>query len=193
MLKMKDRDIRTLTLNELYQKHANETNTKVINEMGLINGESRIDIAVINGILHGYELKSESDNLLRLPKQIENYNKIFERMTIVTDRKYLENVKELVPDWWGIMIVKNDRTGLREIRKGRKIKTQDEEALLNLLWKEEYNGLIDLLGYPKSLKRMRKKQVFDILLEDNRKSIIKKYIYDALRARNYNCFNVENI
>ncbi len=103
--------------------------------MGLINGESRIDIAVVNGILHGYELKSESDNLLRLPKQIENYNKIFERMTIVTDRKYLENVKELVPDWWGIMIVKNDRTGLREIRKGRKIKTQDEEALLNLLWK----------------------------------------------------------
>lgn len=186
MLKMKDRDIRNLTLNTLYQKHENESNTKIINEMGLINGESRIDIAVVNGILHGYELKSESDNLLRLPKQIENYNRIFERMTIVTDRKYLESVKMLVPDWWGIMVVKKDKSGLREIKKGRKIKTQDEEALLNLLWKDEYSGLIDILGYPKSLKRMRKNQIFEIILEDNRKSIIKKYIYDTLRARSYN-------
>lgn len=185
MLKMKDEDLRNLTLQELHQKHGHENDTKIINEMGLINGASRVDIAVVNGILHGYELKSESDNLLRLPKQVENYNRIFERMTIVVDRKYLESVKQIVPSWWGIMTVKKNKTGLIELRKGRKIKTQDEEALLNLLWKDEYNGLIDLLGYPKSYKQMRKKELFEIFLVDNRKSIIKKYIYDALRKRNY--------
>lgn len=186
MLKMKDRDLRDLTLKELNQKHEGELNTRIINEMGLINGASRVDIAVVNGILHGYELKSESDNLMRLPQQVENYNKIFERMTIVVDLKYLEEVKEIVPSWWGIKTIRKDKTGLRELRKGRKIKTQDEEALLNLLWKEEYNGLIDLLGYPKNYKKIRKQELFDIFLLDKRKSIIKKYIYDALRKRNYN-------
>ncbi|MCH4167670.1 MAG: sce7726 family protein [Streptococcaceae bacterium] len=183
---MKDKDIRNLTLRELYQLHDGEKNTRIINEMGLINGESRIDIAVVNGILHGYELKSESDNLSRLPQQIENYNKIFERMTIVTDQKYIKEVKKIIPSWWGIMTVRKDKKGLRELRKGRKVKTQDEEALLNLLWKNEYNELIDLLGYPKKIKSYRKQQLFDIILKDNRKSIIKKYIYDTLRKRNYN-------
>lgn len=182
---MKDEDIRNLTLKQLYQQHQNDQDTRIINEMGLINGASRVDIAVVNGILHGYELKSESDNLLRLPQQIKNYNRIFERMTIVVDRKYVEQVKEIVPDWWGISTVKMDKSGLRELRKGRKIETQDEEALLNLLWKGEYNGLIDLLGYPKSIKKMRKQQLFEIILSDKRKSTIKKYIYDALRSRNY--------
>lgn len=183
---MKDKDLRDLTLKDLYQKHGAENDTKIINEMGLINGESRIDIAVVNGILHGYELKSESDNLLRLPRQIQNYNRIFERMTLVVDRKYVEEVKEIIPDWWGIMTVRQDKTGLRELRKGRRIKTQDEAALLNLLWKEEYDGLIDLLGYPKKFKRMLKDELFELMLKDPRKDIIKKYIYDALRQRNYN-------
>lgn len=186
MLKMKDKDLRDLTLKELYQKHNGEENTKIINEMGLINGASRVDIAVVNGILHGYELKSESDNLLRLPRQVQNYNRIFERMTIVVDRKYVESAKGIIPEWWGIMTVRQDRTGLRELRKGRKIKTQDEEALLNLLWKEEYNGLIDLLEYPKKFKKMRKHELFEIILSDQRKSTVKKYIYDALRNRSYN-------
>jgi len=183
---MKDRDLRNLTLQQLYQKHNGEKDTRIINEMGLINGASRIDIAVVNGVLHGYELKSESDNLMRLPQQIKNYNRIFERMTIVVDPKYLCEIKELIPNWWGIMVVRKDKRGLRELRKGRKIKTQDEEALLNLLWKDEYNELIDLLGYPKKYKKLLKKDLFEIILNDKRKSIIKKYIYDALRKRPYN-------
>ncbi|EGO6705200.1 sce7726 family protein [Enterococcus faecalis] len=186
MSKMKDKDLRVLTLTELRKKHYGEKDTKIINEMGLINGASRIDIAVVNGVLHGYELKSESDNLTRLPNQIINYNRIFERMTIVTDRKYIEPVKEIIPDWWGIMTVRKDKKGLVSLKKGRKIATQDEEALLNLLWKEEYNDLIDILGYPKSYKKMRKKEIFDLVLKDERKSTIKKYIYDALRKRHYN-------
>ncbi|MBC2148232.1 sce7726 family protein [Listeria booriae] len=186
MYKMKDSDLRILTLRKLATEYSKVEDTKIINEMGLFNGASRIDIAVVNGVLHGYELKSESDNLKRLPRQIDYYNKIFERMTIVTDRKYLSEVREMVPSWWGIIITKKNRAELRTIRKGRKGNCQDEEALLNLLWKDEYDGLIDLLGYPKNMKKMRKKEVFEVLLVEKRKSIIKKYIYDALRKRNYN-------
>lgn len=186
MYKMKDKDLRMITLQKLNDEIINLKDTKIINEMGIFNGASRIDIAVVNGILHGYELKSESDNLKRLPRQIDYYNKIFDRVTIVTDRKYLSEVNEMVPKWWGIMITKKNQLELRTIRKGRRGNSQDNEALLNLLWKDEYDDLIDILGYPKSMKKMRKKEIFNILLEDKRKSTIKKYIYDALRKRNYN-------
>ncbi len=61
--------------------HECDHDTKVVQEMGVWNGTVRIDIAVINGELGGFELKSDSDNLLRLPAQAELYSRVFDRMT----------------------------------------------------------------------------------------------------------------
>jgi len=36
-------------------------------------GASRIDRAVVNGSVHGYEIKSETDDLTRLPAQARAY------------------------------------------------------------------------------------------------------------------------
>lgn len=186
VMKMRDRDLRELVLNELYQKYQGDEDTRIVNEMGIENGASRVDVAVINGILHGYELKSESDNLKRLPRQVEYYNRLFERMTIVVDTKYINDVKNIVPSWWGIVTIKKNKNGLRQIRKGRKVSYQNEETLLNLLWKEDLNTLVDVLGYPKNFKLKRKHELYQIFIADNRKDIIKKYIYDVLKKRAYN-------
>lgn len=105
MNKLKDQDVRNVLLEELNSIYSEDENTIIINELGIDFGASRIDIAVVNGIMHGYEIKSESDTLNRLPKQMEYYNRVFERMTIVVDRKYYEETKNLVPKWWGITIV----------------------------------------------------------------------------------------
>lgn len=139
MNKLRDNDIREVLLDELYSRYSHVNDTKIVNEMGVLHGKSRVDVAVINGILHGYEIKSESDNLLRLPSQINDYNKVFDRMTIVVQRNYLESVRTMVPKWWGIMLVtKNkDKFNLREIRKGRLNDNVDPYSLSHLLWKEE--------------------------------------------------------
>ena len=44
-------------------------NSRVVDELELLRGVVRVDVAVISDTLHGYEIKSASDNLIRLPNQ----------------------------------------------------------------------------------------------------------------------------
>jgi hypothetical protein len=48
----------------------------MLDEFGLEHGEVRVDVAVINGELHGYEIKSERDTLERLPRQVKAYSAV---------------------------------------------------------------------------------------------------------------------
>lgn len=180
---LNDMKVRSLLLKELKKEYGNRDDTRIINEMGLDFGASRVDVVVINGIMHGYEIKSDLDTLKRLPRQMEYYNKAFERMTIVVTRKYLVDVKQIVPKWWGIKVVSANQTRLITVRKGSKVATQDPEIVIKLLWKKELEGLIDYLGLSKSLKSMRKKQLLSLLREEAEFHVIRKYVYDTLKSR----------
>src|SRR5690625_2530468 len=129
---MNDRDVRTLLLDELHTEYSYCNETRIINELGLDFGASRIDVAVVNGIMHGFEIKSDLDNLDRLPRQMEYYNKAFERMTLVVSRKHLSEAKGIIPSWWGIKTISADRTRLINIRKGRQVSYQDSNLILKL-------------------------------------------------------------
>ncbi len=45
----------------------------IIEEMPLLRGRGRADLAFINGKLYSFEIKSEADSLIRLGMQTENY------------------------------------------------------------------------------------------------------------------------
>jgi hypothetical protein len=180
---LNDNKVRMLLLNELNSKYGECIDTRIINELGLENGASRVDVAVVNGIMHGYEIKSDLDNLQRLPRQMEYYNRAFERMTIVVGRKYLNEVKGVIPNWWGIKTISSDQSRLVEIRKGRKVSTQDPVLMINLLWKKELDGLIDHIGLPKSFKKMRKNQLLSLLLKEADFNVIRFYVYSVLKQR----------
>lgn len=180
---LNDYQVRNILLNELSTKYSDCEDTRIINELGLDFGASRVDVAVVNGIMHGYEIKSDLDNLNRLPRQVEYYNKAFERMTIVLSRKYLNEAKCIIPDWWGIKIISVDQKRLIDVRKGRRVSKQDPEIIIKLLWKKELEGLIDHLGLPKSLKKTRKKQLLKLLLEEADFCVIRSYVYSVLKSR----------
>ncbi|PDZ36597.1 MULTISPECIES: sce7726 family protein [Bacillus cereus group] len=182
-MKLKDIHLRDLLLKELYEEHKSDPNTRIINELGIDFGASRIDVAVVNGIIHGFEIKSECDTLNRLPRQMEYYNKLFERMTIVIAPKYFEEVKGTVPKWWGIKVVNRSGNKLITKRKGRKKTSQELEILLKLLWKEELESLIDILGYPKKNKRLKKTEILDLLMQEKDILSIKNFVYDSLKNR----------
>jgi hypothetical protein len=55
---------------------------------GLDHGQVFVDVAVINGEIHGYELKSERDTLERLPRQVEVYSAVLGRATLVVGASY---------------------------------------------------------------------------------------------------------
>ncbi len=183
MKRLNDEQFREILLKELYNTYRNRNDTRIVNEMGIDRGRSRVDIAVINGIMHGYEIKSDLDTLDRLPRQMEYYNRAFERMTIVISRNYIEDVKKMVPKWWGIKTMSSDQTRLINIRKGRKVSMQDPNLIINLLWKSELETMIDYLELPKSLKKQRKNQLLSLIMQETDFSTLRSYVYDTLKTR----------
>ena len=64
---MSDACIRDALKRELLYEYKDDRQTVIIEELGVQHGTSRIDLAVVNGVLHGFELKSDRDTLTRLP------------------------------------------------------------------------------------------------------------------------------
>lgn len=187
MIALKDNDIREVLLGELFNRHIDDDETKIVNEMGVLHGQSRVDVAVINGILHGYEIKSESDTLLRLPSQINDYNLVFDRMTIVVQRNYLEEVRKIVPKWWGIMLITRSKQviNIREIRKGRINPNVDPFALSHLLWKEEALNILKERDLQKGYLSKPRKEIYKRLIECLEIHELRNCVTKQLRSREY--------
>ena len=101
-LLMNDAQIRAATKKALLVQHMGDAETVIFEELGVQHGLARIDLAVVNGELHGFELKSARDTLARLPEQAESYGRVFDRITLVVEERHVRGAVELVPDWWGV-------------------------------------------------------------------------------------------
>lgn len=141
---MKDPCIRKLLKDTELLHFYSDINSKVVDELSLPVAKARIDVAVINGSLHGYEIKSASDTLQRLPAQIEAYSKVFDYLSVVTEKKYHERILDFIPSWVGL-IVCNEKKGVKTIKHVRKSKLNKNKQgffIAKLLWRSE---LIDSL------------------------------------------------
>ena len=70
-----------------------KTNT-FVNEMG-INSKNIVDLAALDfkhNIFYGFEIKSEVDNLKRLPKQLSTYSTFFNIVYVVAHQKHTEQI-----------------------------------------------------------------------------------------------------
>lgn len=98
-MKTRDIDIRNVLHRELDQDFAHDLNTLILDELGLCQGEARVDVAVINGSIHGYKIKSERDTLERLPNQVDIYNKVLDTVTVITASRHIDGVLDVTPQW----------------------------------------------------------------------------------------------
>ncbi|OYQ85109.1 sce7726 family protein [Wohlfahrtiimonas chitiniclastica] len=159
---MRDKDIRDALHSSILSHYHEDPNTLVIDEFNICQGESRADIVVINGLIHGYEIKSKSDNLNRLPDQIMYYSMIMDKVTLVVDDSHYENAKEMLPNWWGIKVVSSDANNklkIKSIRREKRNKSLNNFAIAQLLWRDE---LIDILGKKDALKGVKSKPKIDL-------------------------------
>lgn len=63
--------------------------------------------------LTGIEIKSSTDDLRRLEKQIEEYRKIFNYTIICATTKHFSEIKRLVPKGIGLLLYSNDKIELK--------------------------------------------------------------------------------
>ncbi|WP_179032886.1 sce7726 family protein [Paenibacillus kribbensis] len=185
MDKLRDPEIRSVLIEQLILEHSNSTETLIINEMSVSQGISRVDVAVLNGIMQGYEIKSESDKLVRLPLQVNEYNKVFERMTIVTADNYLEDVRKIVPTWWGIIKVSNKKgmATLKTVKKGRRNPSLDSLALAQLLWRDEAIKLLKQRGLEKGVLSKPKREIYKRIADSIKAEELKLEVNQFLKTR----------
>lgn len=146
---LNDQDIRTYLLSNFVRQFRGQSDTLLVQEMGLCRGQSRIDLAIINGIIHGIEIKSDLDTIERLERQVEIYGKILDKVTLYVGNKLIDSALKVIPSWWGVVLIYKNQSGeinLRNLRKPRMNKYQDSFEILQLLWKEEALQLIDEIG-----------------------------------------------
>jgi len=136
---MRDIDIRRELLREMHRRHDGELDTLIMPELGLCQGMARVDLAVVNGSVHGYEIKSEQDTLARLPGQAEIYSRTLEFVTIVVSPSHARKVSNAVPSWWGIWtaVQHEDKVQLQTVRESVPNPKIDPVSLAQLLWREE--------------------------------------------------------
>lgn len=69
-------------------------------------GNSKADLVILNGTATVYEIKSERDSLVRLEKQVSDYQKVFAKIYVIAGADHIDGVANLVPDRVGIMCLK---------------------------------------------------------------------------------------
>lgn len=108
---MNDPQIRTALKRKALVRYEKDPETVILDELGLRHGAARIDIAVVNGRLHGFEIKSDRDTLNRLPYQAKIFNSVLDRITLIVTQRHVHAAKEVVPVWWGIMLAEKGSRG----------------------------------------------------------------------------------
>lgn len=139
-LGMRDLEIRRELRRHLEHEFGNDPTTLILDELGVCCGRVRADMAVVNGELKGFEIKSDQDTLLRLRSQASLYCRVFDTVSIVVAPKHLKKVRKMVPSWWGVLLVdKCEGTDLRirSYRRERSNPDLDPMAVAQLIWRNE--------------------------------------------------------
>lgn len=185
-MKTRDIDIRASLHSILREEHKNEPDTLIINELGLCQGDARIDVAVVNGAINGYEIKSESDTLGRLPRQTDAYNRVFDTVTILTASRFIEGIEDIIPEWWGIVKAEMDCDGIVHFfpyRTPHQNPNIDPIALVQLLWREEALSILKERGLQKGLLSKPRHVLWNALAEKLELSDLQDEVRRRLKAR----------
>jgi hypothetical protein len=188
---VKDADVRRAMLAKLHAKHCSDSGTRVLQEMGVWSGTVRIDIAVVNGELCGYELKSDRDTLDRLPRQVEYYGKVFDRITIVVGAKHAAKAAKLVPAWWGIerAAMSSDGVEIEVVRNPDLNPERDAYVVAELLSKSEALSVLDCFGMAAGWRARRVKDIHIRLSREVPFDELRAHVRAALKCRDFSSRN----
>ena len=105
---LKDKDIREplfFFLEETYGK------VRILEEKNI--GKSRADAVMItDDAIFGIEIKSDADTYARLARQVEDYDRYYDKNIVVVGTSHALHIREHVPEHWGVITVEPDGDGL---------------------------------------------------------------------------------
>jgi hypothetical protein len=183
---MRDPDIRSELRSQLFAAYGDNPSTLILDELGICSGSARVDMAVVNGELKGFEIKSDRDSLTRLPNQSHLYGKVFDTISAVIGPRHLQKVESRAPSWWGIIVANPGADGRLQLEKVRdnKINTeQDPYSLVQLLWRDEVLELLARNGLAKGLRNRPRRYLWQTLAMNVCLSDLRAMVREQLKLR----------
>jgi|ERR1051326_2788724 hypothetical protein len=182
---MRDRDIRVALTKDLRVCHFGDPYTAIIDELSIKRNGARIDVALVNGVLHGFELKSDLDTLCRLPEQVPAYGEVCDHVTLVVGERHVLTAIELVPDWWGIKLArrKSGTVAFCDLKLAQINPCTKPIAVAQLLRREEALNILIELGAEVEGSRASRKQLCMKLAETIEFKLLSDKVRCCLRAR----------
>ncbi|MFP2421921.1 sce7726 family protein [Pseudescherichia vulneris] len=145
-------------------------------------GKHKADCVIFNGHSTCYEIKTEFDNLKRLPEQLAEYSKVFDRVNVVCAKNHLPQVINTTAPHIGIIEL-TDSGSLKQIRKASNIDSAIEPHLLiQSLRRDEYVYIAEKISGKKiSINNMEIYKYCTHVMElcDNKR--LKKLFNDAIK------------
>jgi hypothetical protein len=168
LLTTTDTEIRSALHGKKLRQFRAAPDTIIVDELGLAHARVRIDVAVINSCVHGYEIKSSLDTLDRLPAQFDVYSTSLGKLTIVCAPRHTARVMKIAPAWTGVLEAEKGArgaVGFISVRRARLNPGVDAEHLAHLLWRPEVMALLARHGFPPKILRQSRKQLYRHLAE----------------------------
>lgn len=183
---MTDSEIRAGFHKKRLWRHHHAPGTLVVDELGLMNGKCRADIAVINGTLMGYEIKSDRDSLRRFEQQIERYSAVFDRATAIVGQRHLRAAIDIAPPWWGVIVAIEGKRGgvhFKTARIGSGNPSPDGMATVRLLWCDEVEVELRSRGVAWNGPRPRRAVLYERLIAATTYDELRAIVSRRLRSR----------
>jgi hypothetical protein len=169
----------------LRQQHRGER-TLYRRELGICVGAGRIDMAAINGLITGCEIKSSRDGLSRLPHQVELYGKVVDTAVLVIERARPLRVADQVPDWWGVWHATEDgdeHVRLEVLRDPSPNPDVDPFAVAQLLWRDEAFDVLRGLSLHRGLSSATRWRLWEVLTDELPVDALRQEVRHRLKAR----------
>lgn len=165
--------------------HGRDPDTLILNELGLCQGAARVDVAVVNGSVHGYEIKSPCDTLVRLAGQAEVYGRVLDYVTIVVGEKHVKIASDSVPCWWGVWSAAQGSRGVRfkRVRKAYRNPKIEPLAVAQLLWRSEVLDALARLGLAQGFRSKPRAALWRCLADAVSLNELRNVVRQCLKNR----------
>ena len=183
---MDDRLMRAAIKARLVARYREDPETLVLEELGLKHGAARVDIVVVNGMIHGFELKSDRDTLLRLPDQVRIFSAVLDRATLVVGCRHFDKATRIVPDWWGLKLAEMRPRGaihFSDIRRPSNNPSPEAIAIAKLLWRDEAVALLDEIATADGVRSKPRVAIYSRLAEVADLELLRSRVRRQLRHR----------
>ena len=157
---------------------------RIIDE--LVIGDARADIVTVTDSLTGYEIKSDADSYSRLPDQIIEYDKYFQRNYLVVGVNHKNSAAKHIPPYWGILCVSEAEKGVQieTIREAGQNPKYSQKSQLSLLWRKELKNILKANNLPKCPGKS-KASIRKYILERVPKGVLQRQICDEFFERDW--------